>query len=283
MIDTRSTRVQPVERVAKSRGLPAGSLWYHGVLLLVAAIMLLPLAWMLWAAVTRPGISGLTADNFATLFDHHPFGQWLVNSLFVSCAQTAFVVITSSLGGFALAKYQFAGRRVVMAMMLCTLFLPFQVLLPSAYDLMLRLGWIDSFAAVVVPGAVSAFGTFLFMQASVAVPDELIAAARIDGCSELRIWWEVALPILRPMTGAYTLLAFVTSWNSYLWPATVLLNESRYTLAVGLANLIGLPEYESQFGVLMAATLLGLLPVVVLFFWLQKEFVDSLVSGAVKE
>lgn len=245
--------------------------------------MLIPLAWMTWSAFTRNDIAGPTGDNFSTLLDRHPFGRWIVNSLFVSATQTALVVVTSSLGGFALAKYTFPGRKLIMAMMLATLFLPFQVLLPSAYDLMFRLGWIDTFAAVVVPGAVSAFGTFLFMQASAAVPDELIAAARVDGCSELRIWWEVALPILRPMTGAYTLLAFVASWNSYLWPATVLLDESRYTLAVGLANLIGLPEYESQFGVLMAATLLGLLPVVLLFFWLRKEFVSGLASGAVKE
>lgn len=167
--------------------------------------------------------------------------------------------------------------------MLATLFLPFQVLLPSAYDLMIRLGWIDTFAAVVVPGSVSAFGTFLFMQASDAIPDELIAAARIDGCSEFRVWWEVALPILRPMTGAYTLLAFVASWNSYLWPATVLLNESRYTLAVGLANLIGLPEYESQFGVLMAATLLGLLPVVAALCVAAKGVRRRLGERAVKE
>ncbi|QOV90932.1 carbohydrate ABC transporter permease [Humisphaera borealis] len=255
----------------------------HAILLIAAAVMLVPLAWMLWAALTRPDTTGVTTANFTVLLERHPFGNWLVNSLFVSAAQTVLVVVTSSLGGFALAKYRFAGRRLVMALMLATLFLPFQVLLPSAYDLMIRLGWIDTFAAVVVPGSVSAFGTFLFMQASDAIPDELIAAARIDGCSEFRVWWEVALPILRPMTGAYTLLAFVASWNSYLWPATVLLNESRYTLAVGLANLIGLPEYESQFGVLMAATLLGLLPVVALFAWLQKEFVGGLASGAVKE
>lgn len=252
------------------------------LLLATTAILLTPLAWMAFAAFTRPGESTPTADHFATLLSRHPFGRWLVNSLFVSATQTAVVVITSSLAGFALAKYRFPGRRVVMAMMLATLFLPFQVLLPSAYGLMLQLGWIDSFAAVIVPGSVSAFGTFLYMQASAAVPDELIAAARVDGCSELRIWWEVALPILQPMTGAYTLLAFVASWNSYLWPATVLLDESNYTLAVGLANLIGLPEYESQFGVLMAATMLGLLPLVLLFVWLRKEFVSGLAGGAVK-
>lgn len=254
----------------------------HAGLLVVAAIMLLPIAWMVWAAFISPASGGMTSGNFRTLLANHPFDRWIINSLFVSAGQTALVVITSSLGGFGLAKYRFAGRRLIMALMLATLFLPFQVLLPSAYDLMVRIGWIDTFAAVIVPGAVSAFGAFLFMQASAIVPDELIAAARVDGCGELRIWWEVALPILRPMTGAYTLLAFVASWNSYLWPATVLLDESNYTLSVGLANMIGLPEYESQFGVLMAATLLGLLPLLLLFAWLQREFIGGLASGAVK-
>jgi len=258
------------------------SLLLHAGLLIVAGVMLLPIGWMAWSAVTTPA-GDWTGAHVRALLSNHPMDRWLVNSLFVASAQTALVVITSALGGFALAKYRFPGRRVVMALMLGTLFLPFQVLLPSAYDMMVRIGWIDSFAAVIVPGAVSAFGTFLFMQASAGVPDELLAAARVDGCSELRIWWEVALPILRPMTGAYTLLAFVTSWNSYLWPATVLLDESRYTLSVGLANLIGLPEYEAQFGVLMASTLLGLLPLVLLFAWLQREFISGLAGGAVKE
>ena len=266
----------------RSRPAPVLTALLHAGLVTVAGVMLLPLGWMLWASVTRPEAAGLTSANFAELLDRHPFGRWVANSLFVSAAQTVLVVLTSTLGGFALAKYRFPGRRLVMGLMLGTLFLPFQVLLPAAYGLVLRLGWADSFAAVVVPGSVSAFGTFLFMQAMTKVPDELVQAARVDGCSELRIWWEVALPIVRPMVGAYTLLAFVGSWNSYLWPATVLLSESNYTLSVGLASMVGLPGYEARFGVLMAATLLGLLPLVVLFLWLQRDFVAGLSAGAVK-
>lgn len=254
----------------------------HLALLVVAGLMLLPLGWMLWASVTRPGSAGFTGEHYADLFLRHPVGRWLANSLFVSSAQTVLLVLTSTLGGFALAKYRFPGRRLVMGLMLGTMFLPFQVLLPSAYELVLWLGWVDTFAAVVVPVAVSSFGTFLFMQAMGRVPDELLAAARIDGCSELRAWWDVALPVVRPMTGAYTLLAFVASWNSYLWPATVLLDEGNYTLSIGLANLAGLPEYQDRFGVLMAGAMVGVLPLVALFFWLQRDFVGGLAAGAVK-
>lgn len=254
----------------------------HAGLLISAALMLLPLVWMLWASFTRSDTSGFTGDNYLELFTRHPIARWLANSLFVASMQTVLLVFTSTLGGFALAKYRFPGRRVIMALMLGTLFLPFQVLLPSAYGLMIHLGWVNSFAAVIVPVSVSSFGTFLFMQAMESVPQELIQAARIDGCSELRIWWDVALPIVRPMTGAYTLLAFVAAWNSYLWPATVLLDESSYTLSIGLANLAGLPEYESRFGVLMAGAFIGILPITLLFFWLQRDFVGGLATGAVK-
>ena len=176
----------------------------------------------------------------------------------------------------------FAGRRVLMGLMLATMLLPMSVLLPSGWMLMYRLGWLDSYAAVVVPGSVSAFGMFLFMQAMRGVPDELLQAGRIDGCSELRLWWAVAVPIVRPMTGAYTLLAFVASWNSYLWPAVVLQDAGKYTLPIGLQTMIGLRQFDANLGVLMCGTLLGVLPVMLLFFALQRDFVSGLVSGAVK-
>jgi ABC-type glycerol-3-phosphate transport system permease component len=192
------------------------------------------------------------------------------------------VVALSSLGGFALAKYRFRGRKALMLVMLATLLVPGQVLLLPNYEVMYALGWLDTYAAILVPSAVSVFGMFLFRQAMLSVPDELLQAGRIDGCSELRLWWEVALPIVRPMVGAYTLLSFMGAWNSFLWPQVVLQDPARYTLPIGLSNMIGLPEYQTHYGVLMAGTLLSILPVGVLFFVLQRDFVAGLASGAVK-
>jgi ABC-type glycerol-3-phosphate transport system permease component len=123
---------------------------------------------------------------------------------------------------------------------------------------------------------------FLFRQAMMSVPDELLHAGRVDGCSELRLWWEIALPIVRPMIGAFTLLAFLGNWNAYLWPQIILQEEGKYTLPIGLANMVGLPQFETQYGVLMAGTLLSILPVVILFFILQKDFISGLASGAIK-
>ena len=227
---------------------------------------LLPFLWMLCAAFKRPAdifdypllpwgnLSRLTLDNFTRLSAQVPFLRWLVNSLFLASTTTVSVVTLSSLGGFALAKYRFRGRRPLMLLMLGTMLLPSQVILGSLYQLIAHLGWLNSYLAILVPGSVSVFGTFLFRQAMLHVPDELLQSARLDGCSELRIWWEIALPLVRPTIGAYTLMSFLASWSGFLWPQIVLRDESKYTLPIGLNNMLGLQSFQSQYGMLMAAT-----------------------------
>src|SRR3954466_15861297 len=226
-------------------------------LTIAAALSLMPFAWLICATVKRGedtfaypflpwhDLSRLTFRYFVFLFVNQPFGRWLVNSAFLASTLTVLVVTLSSLGGFALAKYQFSGKRPLMLLMLATMLLPAQVLLPSSYELMWHFGWLDSYAAIIVPGAVRVFGMFLFRQSMLHVPDELLHAARVDGCSELRLWWEVALPIVRPMIGAFTLLSFMSAWNSFLWPQVVLQTQSKYTLPIGLTNMIGLPAYQT--------------------------------------
>jgi ABC-type glycerol-3-phosphate transport system permease component len=280
--------------MARREHRPLLSTGLHLGLIGAASLSLVPFVWLVCASFKGPKeifeyaflpwdrLEMLTLDNFRMLFHNEPFARWLVNSFFLSCMHTLSVVALSSLGGFALAKYQFRGKRALMMLMLATMLLPGQVMLPSSYELMYHIGWIDSYAAILVPGAVSVFGMFLFRSAMNGVPDELLQAARIDGCGELRLWWDIALPCVRPMIGAYTLMVFTGSWNSFLWPQIVLQDELKYHLPIGLSNMVGLPEYQTQYGVLMAGTLLSVLPVMVLFFVLQKEFVSGLTSGAVK-
>src|SRR4051794_38361798 len=265
------------------------------MLALLALAVVVPFLWLACAAFKRQQdvfavaflpwdrLGDLTLDNFRVLFTREPFARWMVNSLFLSSLQTALVVTLSSLGGFALAKYRFAGRRPLMGLMFVTMLLPAQVIYPSGgIDLVRSIGWVNSYAAIVVPGAVSVFGMFLFMQAMKGVPDELLQAGRVDGCSELRLWWEVAIPVVRPMIGAYTLLSFMGAWNSFLWPQIILQSAAKYTLPIGLNNMIGLPEHETPYGALMAGTLLSIVPVATLFFVLQRDFISGLTSGAVK-
>lgn len=270
------------------------SVLLHGALAIFALISLVPMVWVVCAAFKQQqdvfsslflpwsDLSRLTFDNFRTLFTRIPFARWLFNSCFIAATQTVLVVTLSSLGGFALAKYRFRGKRGLMLIMLGTMLLPSQVLLPSLYELIYHLGWMNSYAAILVPSSVSVFGMFLFRQAMLAIPDELLHAGRVDGCSELRLWWEIALPIVRPMVGAFTLLSFISSWNSFLWPQIVLQDMQKYTLPIGLSNMMGLPGFDTQYGALMAGTLLSVLPVMLLFFVLQKDFIAGLTSGALR-
>jgi ABC-type glycerol-3-phosphate transport system permease component len=286
--------VRPARSALRRPAIALRAMVMHAALLAAAGVALAPFLWMCCAALKRPEdvfgsmflpphpLRDLTLTNFKTLFAATPFARWLLNSIFVASTQTVLVVTFSSLGGFALAKYRFAGKKPLMGLMLLTLVLPALALLPGAYLLMYDFGWLNTYAAIVVPGSISVLGLFLFRQAMLSVSDELVHAARVDGCSEIRIWWEIALPIVRPMIGAYTLLSFLGSWNSYLWPQVVLQDQAKFTLPIGLAGMLSLPEYQTQYGVLMAGTLLSVLPVMLLFFVLQKDFVSGLASGAIK-
>jgi len=290
------TVMPPQEDIAfaAQRRWTPGTIILHVVIGVLALLSVMPFIWLICATLKNRDdfftysflpwdhLNTVTLENYKLLFQRQPFATWMFNSLFLCATHTALVVTLSSLGGFALAKYQFRGKRLLMLVMLATMMLPSQVLLNSSWRLMYSFGWLDSYLALIVPGAVSVFGMFLFMQAMKAVPDELLQAGRVDGCSELRLWWEVALPIVRPMIGAYTLLSFMGTWNSFLWPQVILQTPEKYTLPIGLANMIGLPAYETPYGMLMAGTLLSIAPVMILFFVLQRDFIAGLASGAIK-
>jgi ABC-type glycerol-3-phosphate transport system permease component len=264
-------------------------------LAVAAFVSLLPLLWLACATLKTgedlfqysllpwDHLEHLTLANYVKFFRQRPFGQWMVNSLFVASTQTVCAVILASLGGFAVAKYRFPGRRFILAILLSVMLLPYQVLLPSSYELMHQFGWLNSYWAILAPGAISVFGLFLFSRAMQNVPDDLLNAARIDGCSEIRLWWEIAVPLVRPMISAFTLLSFTASWNSFLWPQIVLQDESKYTLPIGLANLSVLPGTQSDFSLLMTGTLLSIIPVAILFLALQRDFISGLTSGALRE
>jgi len=261
----------------------------HAALACVACVMIAPLFWLLCAAFKSPMdlfhytfISpNPSVENFFALFHHTPlFGRYVVNSAFISTAVTLLQLFFSSLAGFALAKYEFRGKRAIMTLMLATMMIPGQVLLAPTYKLIYQMGLVDTYWALTLPAIVSVFGIILFRQSMLQVPDELLDAGRIDGCSEFRLYWEVALPVSRPMVGAFCLVAFMGAWNNFLWPQIVLQSHERFTLPIALNQMVGL--YSQEYGSLMAGTLLSILPVMVLFLILQKEFLAGLTAGAVK-
>jgi len=158
--------------------------------------------------------------------------------------------------------------------------IPGQLTMAPLFELLHRLGLVDSYLGLIIPGAVSVFGIFLFRQSIQAIPDELLQAARIDGCSEFQIYRDIVMPVSRPMIGAFCLISFMGTWNSFLWPQIILHNRNLFTLPIALSQMIGV--YNQEYGMLMAGTLISVLPVVILFFVLQKEFVAGLTAGAVK-
>ncbi len=262
----------------------------HVVLLAVTVVMLTPLVWLLAACIKGPDDlfhylffpppGKFSLYNFKQLFTDIPFLRFLANSFFVTGATVLIQLFFSSLGGFALAKYDFKGKNIIMLIMLGTMMIPIQVLMAPLYELIYKMGLVDTYPGLIVPGAVSVFGMFLFRQSMLHIPDDLLQAGRIDGCSEFRIYWNIALPVSRPMIGAFCLISFMIAWNNYLWPQIILQTRDRYTLPIGLSQMVGV--YSHDYGALMAGTLLSFLPVVILFFILQREFISGLTAGAVK-
>ena len=257
-------------------------------LVTASAVTLTPLAWLVCAAFKGPDdlfhytflSPHPTLVNFTKLFGQIPFVRYTINSVFVTCLVTLAQLFFCSLGGFALAKYEFRFKRTLMVVMLATMMVPGQVMLAPIYKLLYTMHLIDTYWGLTLPSLVSAFGIILFRQAMMHLPMDLMDAARIDGCSEFRIYWEIALPVSRPMVGAFTLMAFMGAWNSFLWPQIVLQSPEKFTLPIAMSQMVGL--YEAEYGSLMAGTLLSVLPVVVLFLLLQKEFLAGLTAGAVK-
>jgi len=175
--------------------------------------------------------------NYAQLFQRLPFEKNLMNSVIVATSQTALVLFLCSLAGFTFAKLRFPGREQLLAILVSTMMIPGLVGLVPTFIIMSRLHWLDTFWPLIIPGAANAFGIFMMRQYSSAIPDELIDAARIDGCSSFRIYTEVAVPLLKAAFATLGFITFMGSWNDYLWPLIVLKTMDRYTVQVALATL----------------------------------------------
>jgi ABC-type glycerol-3-phosphate transport system permease component len=267
----------------------AGRLLTHLLLYCGAIVVLTPLIWLV-ASSTKSSNDQFhytffsphpTAHNFADLLSKtQVIPRDLLNSAFLASTTVLVQLFFSSLAGFALAKYEFKGKRPLTLLMLATLMIPGQLTMAPLYELLHHLGLVDTYLGLIIPGAVSVFGIFLFRQSILQVPDELLQAARIDGCSEFRIYWDVVMPVSRPMIGAFCLISFMGTWNSFLWPQVMLHRSELFTLPIALNQMVGI--YSQEYGMLMAGTLVSVLPVIVLFMLLQNEFVAGLTAGAVK-
>lgn len=224
---------------------------------------------------------GLTVENFSRLFAEAGFGWALLNSLFFASVTACLATLCSAMAGFALAMYQFRLRPVVVAIALLGLVVPGALLLAPTYQLLYWLKLLNSYGGLIIPIMAPAFGVYLFRQAFVSsLRRELLEAGRIDGCSEFRLFCQVALPMVRPMVGAFLLLTFLGAWNNFIQPQIVLQSPQKFPLAVAVAQLRG--PYHTEYGMIMAGTLVAVTPVLAMFLVLQKDFIAGLTSGSVK-
>lgn len=271
----------------------------HLVLCTAALLVLLPFAWLFCASLketgevfnsillpTGDGFLGIawnqiTLDNFRRLVATPGFIRGGLASVFVSSVTAIVATYVCAMAGYALARLEFRGRRFMTWAVLAAMIIPPPLLVAPGFRVLFGLNLLDSFAGLILPAVAPAFGVFLFRQAVLSsVPRELIEAARSDGCGEIRTFFRIVLPLVRPMTSAFLLITFLATWNNYLTPQIVMQSEGKFPLAVMIAQLKNV--YYQDYGLLMAGTLFSIVPVAALFLFLQKDFVAGLTSGAVK-
>jgi multiple sugar transport system permease protein len=269
----------------------ATSLLLHVALTLLAIATLLPLLWMVSASLMPAGQattepppffpSRITLENYRILFTRMELGRHLVNSILVSVGVTAISLLFNSLAGYAFAKLRFPGRDRIFAILIASLAIPGQIGMLPLFLLMRQMGLVNTYWGVIVPGLASILGIFLVRQFALAIPDELLDAARIDGAGEFRIFVSVVLPICRPVLATLALLTFMNTWNDFLWPLIVLTDSSMQTLPVALAGLGG--EHALDTELMMAGAVLTVMPVLLVFLALQRLYIEGILMGGVKE
>jgi ABC-type glycerol-3-phosphate transport system permease component len=219
-------------------------------------------------------------DNYATLLGETLFVRWFFNTFFVALSRSVLSLLLCMLTGFAFAKYEFPFKRFLFIFILASLTLPFEILLVPLYKLMVSWGWLNTYWVLIVPFAASAFGIFLARQYCLALPTELMEAARMDGASELGIFFTIALPNLKPAIAVLGIIFFNGAWNDFLWPLIVLNDRNLYVVNLALPTLRG--PYGDQYGLVLAGAVLATLPVILIFITMQRYFIEGLMAGALK-
>lgn len=262
----------------------------HVALAVVGLIVVVPLYWTVKSSLsTNADIfaiplrwipSTLHIDNYGDALQGAPFGLYFRNSAFVAVARTCATLLTSALAGYGFAKFRFPGQRVLFVVVLASLMVPFQAIMIPLFVLVRELHWLNSFAGLIIPGAVSGFGIFLIRQFISTLPDELCEAARIDGCGELRLFWSIILPLIRSALAALAVLTFLASWNDYLWPLIVAQSNDVFTVPLGLVQFRG--AYSTNYVQLLAVSVVAAIPVVALYLLMQRQIIGAFTSSGIK-
>ncbi len=262
----------------------------YAILLVSALFMIVPFLWMLSTSLkadqyvlTMPPQffpKPLTLSSYFKLAELFPIVRMFFNSLVVAMLTTLGQLLTCSMAAYAFARMKFRGREVLFLIYLATLMIPFQVTITPLFILMRYLGWINTYQGLILPGVFSAFGTFLLRQSFATIPRELEEAAFMDGASHFTVYWRIILPLAKPALATLGVFSFMGSWNSFLWPLFVVRDVQLMTLPVGLATLHG--RWLTEWNLVMAGTVITVLPMVVVYLWAQQYFVQGVLLSGIK-
>jgi putative chitobiose transport system permease protein len=257
----------------------------------IAVVMLTPMLWLVSTAFKGPAEDLFifppqlipqqpTLDNFINVWKNNPFGRYFFNSLLVSGLTVGLNLLCCSLAAYPLARLDFAGRDVVFAAIVATILIPFQIVMIPLFILARNLGLVNTYMGMIFPAIASAFGIFLLRQAFQGVPKELEEAARLDGCSELGIWWHIMLPSVRPALVTLAIFVFIGSWGDFLWPLIITNRPEMYTLPLGVSKLTG--SSDADWRLIAAGAVLSIAPILTFFIVMQQYIVPSEAGSGVK-
>ena len=272
-------------------GVLVKSIWMYGLLAAIALLMLFPLLWLLSTSLKSPTEdifqfppqllpSQPTFNNFVRVWQTNPFGRYLFNSTLIAVLTVGLNLLFCALAAYPLARLEFQGREIIFTAIVTTIMIPFQIVMIPLYILTVQLGMKNSYLGIIFPAIASAFGIFLLRQAFQGVPKELEEAARIDGCSELGIWWNVMIPAIRPALVTLAIFVFIGSWSDFLWPLIVIDKPEFYTLPLGVAMLAG--TFSLDWRLIAAGSIISIAPILVLFLFLQRYIVPTETGSGVK-
>ena len=271
----------------------ARTTFLYAILITGTIISIFPLYWMVISSLQSRGetfvlppnlwVSTPVWQNYLAVFEKTNFATGFVNSTFVTVVKTFFTLLFSAMGGFAFAKYDFPGRNGLFVFLLGTMMIPGIVTLIPIFMVIVSLGWVDTYEALIIPGLASAFGIFLMRQYMLTIPDELIAAARIDGAGDLRIFFQVALPMSIAPLVTLAIFTFFANWNDLLWPVIIIRTAQHYTLPLTIMLLRSRFPLNVDYSVIFAASFMATLPTLLVFFWLQRHFRGDVLGGALRE
>lgn len=263
----------------------------YAVLGAIALLMLFPLLWLISTSLKSPTEnifqsppqllpSQPTLNNFSSVWNSLPFGQYLYNSTLVSVLTVGLNLLFCALAAYPLARLSFVGRDWIFIAIVSTIMIPFQIVMIPLYILTVQLGLTNSYLGMIFPSLASAFGIFLLRQAFMSVPKEIEEAARMDGSSELGLWWHIMLPAVRPALVTLAIFVFIGAWSDFLWPLIVIQDENLYTLPLGVAKLAG--TFSLDWRLVAAGSVIAIAPVLLLFLFLQRYIVPTETGSGVK-